>query len=252
MAQALPHAGRPGRFARGPGAPRHQPARPRRAAGPGHRSSCRSITSSSATHEHWFTTREELDEFVARAGAGDGQRAEAPTSEAAAGRRQRPTRRAADGQPNGNGQPGQPAAHRRAARSALDQQPCWPTCASMGFEIDSLIPAGAHRHRGAALSSSAAARTRSGSKICAACCRPSAAAGEQGLTITRFKGLGEMNAEELRDTTLDPGQPHAACKSRWKTPAPPTSLFRILMGDKVEPRREFIEKHALEVRNLDV
>ena len=77
------------------------------------------------------------------------------------------------------------------------------------------------------------------------------AAGEKGLTITRFKGLGEMNAEELRDTTLDPAN-RTLLQVTMKDAAGADELFRILMGDNVEPRREFIEKHALEVRNLDV
>jgi DNA gyrase subunit B len=77
------------------------------------------------------------------------------------------------------------------------------------------------------------------------------AAGERGLKITRFKGLGEMNAEELRDTTLDPKN-RTLCQVTMRDAGAADDLFRILMGDKVEPRREFIEKHALEVRNLDV
>ena len=76
-------------------------------------------------------------------------------------------------------------------------------------------------------------------------------AGEKGLTITRFKGLDEMNAEELRDTTLDPAQ-RSMLQVRMDDAGAADDLFRILMGDKVEPRREFIEKHALEARNLDV
>ncbi len=77
------------------------------------------------------------------------------------------------------------------------------------------------------------------------------AAGEKGLTITRFKGLGEMNAEELRETTLDPKN-RTLCQITMRDAGAADELFRILMGDKVEPRREFIEKHALEARNLDV
>jgi len=77
------------------------------------------------------------------------------------------------------------------------------------------------------------------------------AAGEKGLTITRFKGLGEMNAEELRETTLDPAN-RTLLKVSMEDAGAADLLFRVLMGDKVEPRREFIEKHALEVRNLDV
>ncbi len=77
------------------------------------------------------------------------------------------------------------------------------------------------------------------------------AAGEKGLQITRFKGLGEMNAEELRQTTLDPAN-RTLLQVKMDDASAADDLFRILMGDKVEPRREFIEKHALEVRNLDV
>jgi DNA gyrase subunit B len=77
------------------------------------------------------------------------------------------------------------------------------------------------------------------------------AAGEKGLTITRFKGLGEMNAEELRETTLDPAN-RTLIQVSMRDASAADDMFRVLMGDKVEPRREFIEKHALEVRNLDI
>jgi DNA gyrase subunit B len=77
------------------------------------------------------------------------------------------------------------------------------------------------------------------------------AAGEKGLTVTRFKGLGEMNAEELRETTLDPRN-RTLMQVTMEDAGAADDMFRILMGEKVEPRREFIEKHALEVRNLDV
>ena len=75
--------------------------------------------------------------------------------------------------------------------------------------------------------------------------------GRRGLSVTRFKGLGEMNAEELRETTLDPSN-RTVVKVQLTDAAAADEMFRVLMGDKVEPRREFIEKHALDVRNLDV
>jgi DNA gyrase subunit B len=75
--------------------------------------------------------------------------------------------------------------------------------------------------------------------------------GEKGRTITRFKGLGEMNPEELWETTLDPAR-RTLLKVQLSDAMKADEMFRILMGDQVEPRREFIEKHALEVRNLDV
>jgi DNA gyrase subunit B len=77
------------------------------------------------------------------------------------------------------------------------------------------------------------------------------AAGEKGLQVTRFKGLGEMNAEELRETTLDPAN-RTLLKVNLTDAGTADEMFRLLMGDKVEPRREFIEKHALDARNLDV
>ena len=60
-----------------------------------------------------------------------------------------------------------------------------------------------------------------------------------------------MNAEELRETTLDPAN-RPLLRITMDEAGTADDMFRILMGDKVEPRREFIEKHALEVRNLDV
>ena len=71
------------------------------------------------------------------------------------------------------------------------------------------------------------------------------------MKITRFKGLGEMDPEELRDTTLDPTR-RTLVQVTMEDASAADDLFRILMGDKVEPRREFIEKHALDVKNLDV
>jgi DNA gyrase subunit B len=77
------------------------------------------------------------------------------------------------------------------------------------------------------------------------------AAGEKGLHVTRFKGLGEMNPEELRETTLDPAN-RTLIQISMRDVGAADDMFRVLMGDKVEPRREFIEKHSLDVRNLDV
>ncbi|MCA9020384.1 MAG: DNA topoisomerase IV subunit B, partial [Planctomycetaceae bacterium] len=68
---------------------------------------------------------------------------------------------------------------------------------------------------------------------------------------TRFKGLGEMNSEELWDTSMDP-ENRVLLQVGMEDAAAADEIFRVLMGDIVEPRREFIEKHALDVKNLDV
>lgn len=75
--------------------------------------------------------------------------------------------------------------------------------------------------------------------------------GEKGMKITRFKGLGEMDAEQLWETTMDPTR-RTLFQVRLEDAITASDLFATLMGDDVEPRREFIEKHALEVKNLDV
>ena len=75
--------------------------------------------------------------------------------------------------------------------------------------------------------------------------------GEKGMKITRFKGLGEMDAEQLWETTMDPTR-RTLMQVHLDDTAAANDLFTTLMGDDVEPRREFIEKHALEVKNLDV
>jgi DNA gyrase subunit B len=74
-----------------------------------------------------------------------------------------------------------------------------------------------------------------------------------GVTLQRFKGLGEMNAEQLRETTMDPAsRTLQRVTIEDSEEALTKQLFTELMGDKVEPRKAFIEKHAKEVRFLDV
>jgi DNA gyrase subunit B len=75
--------------------------------------------------------------------------------------------------------------------------------------------------------------------------------GEQGLKLTRFKGLGEMNSDELGETAMDP-KSRTLLKVTMRDAVAADEIFRVLMGDHVEPRREFIEKHALDVKELDV
>jgi len=187
--------------------------------------------------EHWFPTRRSLDQFLAE------------QQEASGGEL-----KVANGTPDEaeGGENGQQAVRLRIVelhevRSINNQL---ADLREMGFEIDSLIPqerTGVQEPR---------YKLRRGDTVTGlddlrGLLPAIRAAGEKGLQITRFKGLGEMNAEELRQTTLDP-ENRTLLQITMEDASSADDLFRILMGDKVEPRREFIEKHALEARNLDV
>ncbi|MHB8902284.1 MAG: toprim domain-containing protein, partial [Thermoguttaceae bacterium] len=196
--------------------------------------------------EHWFTSRPELEEFLSR-------------HEKAAGTELKLSNEARL-KAEGTAPPEPDAADAdipvatelsivefHEVRSINNQL---AELRQMGFEIDSLIPqqrTGIEEPRYILRRGESALGLNDLRGLLTAI----RSAGEKGLQITRFKGLGEMNAEELRDTTLAP-ESRTLLQVTMDDASAADDLFRILMGDKVEPRREFIEKHALEARNLDV
>jgi DNA gyrase subunit B len=184
--------------------------------------------------EHWFTTREKLDEFLAAQEQETGEELSLTD------------------EPAENVAEPAPASRLRLVelhevRSINTQL---AVLRSMGFEIDSLltqertgVQESRYRLRRGELTT--------GLEDLRGLLTAVRSAGEKGMQVTRFKGLGEMNAEELRQTTLDPAN-RTLLQVTMEDVGAADDLFRILMGDKVEPRREYIEKHAMEARNLDV
>ena len=77
------------------------------------------------------------------------------------------------------------------------------------------------------------------------------AVGKKGIQMTRFKGLGEMDAKELFETTMNPAK-RKLLRIDLTDAVEAEEMFTKLMGDDVEPRRQFIEDNVLNVRNLDV
>ena len=181
-------------------------------------------------HQHWFANNQELSEFVQKFEAENGNGGEPTNGDA-------------------NGSPKQDLLitelHEvRSINNGLKK------LAEYGFDIQALLPedrTGTDEPRYVLRRGENEIPLEDLRGLLAAV----RAAGQKGLQVTRFKGLGEMDAEELRDTTLNP-ENRTLLQVTMADAGAADDLFRVLMGDKVEPRREFIEKHALEVRNLDV
>ncbi len=189
--------------------------------------------------EEWFTTREELDKFVAAQEEASGGKLEvdAGLSGAAAST-------------NGQSRPDAQRIRIVELHEVRTLNTYLADLTKLGFTIEALIPQERTGEEGSRYTLRRG-ENESGLEDLRALPSSIRAAGEKGLQITRFKGLGEMNAEELRDTTLDPTH-RTLLQVRMEDVGSADELFRVLMGDQVEPRREFIQKHALDVRNLDV
>jgi DNA gyrase subunit B len=185
--------------------------------------------------EHWFTTKEQMDAFLQSAQAERGEEFELADEESG----------------NGNGK-----TEKLIRVSELHEvrtlNKVLPELRGLGLDVDALLPVetanGMDRPPVFVL-------RRGDAEIPLEDLRGLLPAirklGERGLSITRFKGLGEMDAEELWETTMNPAQ-RTLLQVRMDDIHKAEEMFRILMGDQVEPRRDFIETHALDVRNLDV
>ncbi len=200
--------------------------------------------------EQWFTTRADLDKYVAEQEEKLGHELRidggtAPTPEPSANG----DSASADGVTNGEVTNG-PRLRIVELHEVRTINTLLGDLSELGFSIEALIPEDRTGKEGSRYS-----LRRGDSETGLEDLRglPTAirAAGEKGLTITRFKGLGEMNAEELRETTLDPTN-RTLLQVKMEDAGAADDLFRVLMGDSVEPRRDFIQKHALDVKNLDV
>ena len=210
------------------------------------------------SEQHWFIDRAQLDQFVAEQEArlghelrvADDSIAKAPAVPAPAPESGEET--ASPGQVNGHGTNGHESMleivdlHEiRAINQML------PQLAGYGIKIHDLMSAGtkdgAPVHPFRVESDSDVIPLSSLRELLTEVRK----LGEKGLKLTRFKGLGEMNSDELGETAMDP-KSRTLLRITMNDAIAADEIFRVLMGDHVEPRREFIEKHALDVKDLDV
>ena len=193
--------------------------------------------------DEWFATREALDNFVAQQEKAHGGKVNVDVGLPTTPQSPAPT-------PSTNGSERRERLRIIELHEVRTINTMLADLAKFGFDIKALIP---QERTGEELPRYVLRRGENETGLEDLRGLPAAirAAGEKGLQITRFKGLGEMNAEELRETTLDPVN-RTLLQVRMEDAGSADELFRVLMGDNVEPRREFIQKHALDVKNLDV
>ncbi len=195
--------------------------------------------------EYWFSKRPELDAFLQEQEQQAGSELSVKTDHAA-----EVDAAAANGHATETNGKVMPQLHMAELHEVRTINSALNDLKAMGFDIQSLIPqerTGSQESRYVLRRGDAETGIEDLRGLLAAV----RDAGQKGLHVTRFKGLGEMNAEELRDTTLDPTN-RTLVQVQMRDAGAADEMFRGLMGDHVEPRREFIEKHALEVKNLDV
>ncbi|MCC6492006.1 MAG: DNA gyrase subunit B [Pirellulales bacterium] len=220
--------------------------------------------------EHWFTSREQLDAFVAQKEREHGGELKMeggppvtakltalPPSDSAPAGAAAGTSPPVDGEGRAdlsghqsNGAADAPRLRIVELHEVRTINNLLGDLRNLGFEIDALIPQERTGQEGSRYNVRRG-EIETGLEDLRGLPAAIREAGQKGLTVTRFKGLGEMNAEELRETTLDPAN-RTLLQVSMEDAGSADELFRVLMGDNVEPRREFIQKHALDVRNLDV
>jgi DNA gyrase subunit B len=191
--------------------------------------------------EHWFQTQDEVEKYLNEHDLSLDVEQEVEEEE---------EEEAIEGE-GPEQSPSKPLAHLAEVHEVRTINSGLKDLAPLGFSIDDLIPADRTGFTTPRFELIRGEDVRRPLEDLRALLSEVRAAGEKGLQVTRFKGLGEMNAEELRETTLDPAN-RTLLKVNLTDAGAADEMFRLLMGDKVEPRRDFIEKHALDARNLDV